>query len=91
MFDTYGPEARAVLDELLDSYAEHGIEQFALPEALHVPPLSARGTVNDIIRLFGGPDRLRAAVDKLQELIYAAKDWNEEDGHPGDHQSRRDG
>ena len=31
-FDQYGPEARTILNELLDKYAEHGTAQFALPE-----------------------------------------------------------
>lgn len=71
-FEKYGPEARAVLDELLDKYSEHGVEQFVLPDVLHIPPISAHGTVNDIIQLFGSADRIRAAVTELQELIYAA-------------------
>ena len=43
-FDQYGPEARAILNELLDKYAEHGTAQFGLPEALEVPPISSTGT-----------------------------------------------
>jgi len=71
-FDRYGPEARAVLEDLVEKYAEHGDTQFRLPDALKVPPLSRRGQVGDIIRIFGGADRLRAAVTELQEHLYAA-------------------
>jgi len=71
-FDRYGPEARTILEELLEKYAEHGDAQFTLPDVLHVPPISKHGTVADIIRIFGGPDQLRAAVTQLQAQLYAA-------------------
>ena len=42
-FDKYGPEAKHILEELLEKYAEHGTTQFAIPEILKVPPhLGAR-------------------------------------------------
>jgi len=71
-FDRYGPEARRILDELLEKYAEHGDAQFVLPDVLKVPPISSHGQIGDIIRLFGGADRLRLAVSELQRCLYAA-------------------
>jgi len=71
-FERYGPEARAVLEGLLEKYAEHGDAQFVLPDVLKGPPLSAHGQIGDIIALFGGPERLRSAVSELQNLLYAA-------------------
>ena len=71
-FDDYGPEARRILDELLEKYAEHGDAQFVLPDVLHVPPISTHGTVGEIVSIFGGADRLRKAVTELQNLLYAA-------------------
>jgi type I restriction enzyme, R subunit len=71
-FDRYGPEARAVLDELLEKYAEHGTARFALPDVLRVPPISDHGQPCEIIRIFGGPEQLRQAVTELQTLLYAA-------------------
>jgi type I restriction enzyme R subunit len=70
-FERYSPQARAILSDLLDKYAEHGSEQFVLPDILKVPPISKRGQVADIIRFFGGADELKEAVAKLQQLIYA--------------------
>ena len=37
-FDQYGPEARIILDELLEKYAEHGIARFVLPDVLRLSP-----------------------------------------------------
>lgn len=72
LFDQYGPDARAILNDLLDKYAEHGLGQFKLPDALRVPPISTRGNVKEIITIFGGADELRAAVESLQRELYAA-------------------
>jgi type I restriction enzyme, R subunit len=71
-FDQYGPEARIILDELFEKYAEHGIAQFVLPDVLRLPPISDHGQPREIIRIFGGADRLRQAVTDLQTLLYAA-------------------
>jgi len=71
-FERFGLEARQILDELVEKYAEHGDTQFALPDVLKVPPISSHGQVSDIIRLFGGVDQLRQAVNELQGHLYAA-------------------
>ena len=71
-FDRYGPEARAILNELLDKYAEYGTAQFVLPDVLQVPPISDRGNVIEIAKMFGGSEKLREAVNELQTLLYAA-------------------
>jgi type I restriction enzyme, R subunit len=72
LFARYGPEARQVLEELLEKYAEHGDAQFLLPDVLQVPPLSRHGTVAEIIDLFGDAEKLCAAVTELQAELYAA-------------------
>ncbi len=72
IFTKYGAEGRAILEELLEKYAAHGEAEFVLPDVLKVPPISNHGQVADIIRLFGGPEQLRAAVAELQEQLYAA-------------------
>jgi type I restriction enzyme R subunit len=71
-FDKFAPEARKVLEELLEKYAEHGDAQFLLPDVLKVPPLSRHGQIGDIVKLFGSAEQLRAAVNELQSLLYAA-------------------
>jgi type I restriction enzyme, R subunit len=71
-FMHYGPEARAILEELLEKYAAHGVAQFAIPDVLKVPPVSEHGTVTEIVEIFGSTDALRTAVTELQNLLYAA-------------------
>jgi type I restriction enzyme, R subunit len=71
-FERYGPETRAVLEELVEKYAEHGVAQFLIPDVLKVPPVSDHGSVSEIIQKFGGAEELRSAVSELQNLLYAA-------------------
>jgi len=69
-FDQYGPEARTILEELLEKYAQHGTAQFVVPDILKVPPISQRGNVIEIAKYFGGAEKLREAVDELQTILY---------------------
>jgi type I restriction enzyme R subunit len=71
-FERYSPEARQILDELLEKYAQHGDAQFLLPDVLHVPPISEHGQPGEIIRLFGSPEKLRQAVNDLQVMLYGS-------------------
>jgi type I restriction enzyme R subunit len=71
-FDQYGLQARAVLNDLLEKYVDHGTTQFAIPDALKVPPISEYGNVLEIATFFNGPEQLREAVNQLQTFLYAA-------------------
>ncbi len=68
----YQVEARVILDELLESYAEHGLSQFKLPDALQIAPISNHGNLLEIAGFFGGPEPLKQALEQLQSLLYAA-------------------
>ena len=70
-FTFYAPEAREILNDLLEKYAADGELQFTLPDVLKVQPISSHGNVNEIMSKFGGPDQLRNAVNQLQSLLYA--------------------
>lgn len=66
------PEARAILEELLEKYAEHGIGQLEDLDILEVPPLTEYGTPPEIAARFGGREQMWEAVEQLQDLLYAA-------------------
>jgi len=70
-FNYLGPEAREILNDLLEKYAIDGELQFTLPDVLKVAPIWRHGNVAEIVRKFGGVEELRAAVNELQVLIYA--------------------
>ncbi len=69
-WDQYTPQARAVLNDLLDKYTDHGVTQLDDLQILEVPPLSERGTPLEIAGFFGGPAQLRQAVTELQKILY---------------------
>jgi type I restriction enzyme R subunit len=67
---TFKPEARLILDEILEKYVEHGATQFKMPDILKVTPISMHGNVLEIADKFGGPEQLRVAVQSMQNLLY---------------------
>jgi type I restriction enzyme R subunit len=70
-FNQYEPAARAILDELLEKYADYGYAQLEdLGHLLQVPPFSAHGNVSEIAALFGSAEQMKGAVDQLKQLIY---------------------
>ena len=72
-FARYGEKARAVLDALLDKYADSGIENIESLEVLKVQPINQLGTPFEIINIFGGKDKYLAALRGLETQIYAVE------------------
>lgn len=70
-WERFRPDARQILEEILDKYVEYGTAQFKVPDILKVPPISSHGNVLEIADKFGGPEQLRAALEEMQKLLYA--------------------
>lgn len=68
----YGDKARAVLDALLDKYAQTGIEEIEDMKVLTVDPIKGIGTPAEIVNLFGGKERYLQAIRELEAEIYRA-------------------
>jgi type I restriction enzyme R subunit len=71
-FEKFSPEARQILNEILDKYVEHGLAQFKMPEVLKIPPILQHGNPLEISRKFGGEQKLRVALNQMQTMLYAA-------------------
>lgn len=71
-FAKYEEKARAVLESLLDKYADEGLDNIEDPKVLKVQPFDRYGTPLEIIQAFGGRDKYFAAVRELEENIYSA-------------------
>ena len=69
-FTKYGEKARAVLEALLDKYADEGIDNIEETTVLKVDPLSKFGTPIEIIKLFGGKLEYQQAIRDLETEIY---------------------
>nr|WP_318707611.1 DEAD/DEAH box helicase family protein [uncultured Treponema sp.] len=66
----YGDKARAVLDALLDKYAQTGIEEIEDMKVLTVDPIKEIGTPAEIVNLFGGKPQYLQAIRELESEIY---------------------
>ena len=72
IFSKYGPEARKVLEALLDKYAIDGITQLENKTViLKLDPFRTMGSPAKIAKLFGGKQQYIDAVNELEELIYS--------------------
>ncbi len=71
-FASYSAEAQEILHELLEKYAEYGFAQFKLPDVLKLSPIDKHGNIREISEIFGGADKLRNAIEQLQNELYAA-------------------
>jgi type I restriction enzyme R subunit len=72
VFTNYGADARAVLDALLDKYADEGLAPVEDPGVLRVQPLSTLGTPVQLVKHFGGREGYQSAIRELEHAIYEA-------------------
>ncbi|MET7035907.1 EcoAI/FtnUII family type I restriction enzme subunit R [Elizabethkingia miricola] len=70
-FTKYGDQTKAVLEALIDKYADEGIENIESMEILKVNPISEYGSPLEIIKLFGGRNQYLDAVKELEKEIYS--------------------
>ncbi|MCF7963201.1 MAG: DEAD/DEAH box helicase family protein [Pirellula sp.] len=73
-FAKYGEQARAVLEAILEKYADHGIADIEDATILELPPFDEFGGKR-IIRydIFGGPDEFSKALTELEQELYSAQ------------------
>lgn len=72
IFSKYGPEARKILEALLDKYAVDGITQLENKTVvLKLDPFRTMGSPAKIAKLFGGKQQYIDAVNELEDLIYS--------------------
>ncbi len=70
VFAMYGPQARAVLEALLDKYADEGVLDLDDLGVLKIAPFSGMGSVVQLIQAFGGKPKFEQAVHDLQAALY---------------------
>uniref|UniRef100_UPI00402BB651 EcoAI/FtnUII family type I restriction enzme subunit R n=1 Tax=Methylomonas sp. PHL2-19 TaxID=3438878 RepID=UPI00402BB651 len=71
VFTKYGPQARAVLEELLAKYQDEGIVAgLDNVRILEIPPFNAMGTPIQLIKEFGSKTSFESAVHELQTALY---------------------
>ncbi len=74
VFAKYGAKTRAVLDALLEKYADGGVKSVESLDILKVDPLTGFGTPVEIIKLFGGKEKYLAAIRELETELYKSRE-----------------
>ena len=69
-FSKYGEQARAVLNALLDKYADEGVASIEDVKVLRIQPLDQFGTPIEIIKHFGGRPQFEQAVRELEKQLF---------------------
>lgn len=70
-FTKYGKQARAVLEALLEKYADEGITTIENPQVLKLRPFDAMGTPVEIINdVFGGRANYDNAIQDLERELF---------------------
>jgi len=70
VFTRFGPQARAVLEALLQKYQDEGVIGLDDPRVLQIPPFDSMGTPMQLVRQFGDLAGFEDAVHKLQFALY---------------------
>jgi len=70
VFTKYGPQARNVLDALLEKYRDEGVLNLDDANVLKVPPFTSMGSVVQLISAFGGKKGFEKAVHEMQDALY---------------------
>ena len=71
-FAKYGMQARQVLENLLEKYADTGIENIEDIKILTLDPFKDMGTASELVSAFGGKPAYIAALHELEQNLYAS-------------------
>jgi type I restriction enzyme, R subunit len=69
-FSRYGEKAQAVINSLLDKYADDGIITIEKTEVLKLDPLNKLGTPIELINAFGNKKNYLEALKELEKELY---------------------
>lgn len=71
VFGKYGEQARAVLEALLEKFADHGVQDIEDAKVLELPPFDQFGSKTQIRRgIFGSVEQYTQAVQELELALY---------------------
>ena len=70
-FGKYSEKARAILNALIDKFADEGIMEIENRNILSFQPFDKFGTPVEIIKEFGGKDRYEEAIRELEKELFS--------------------
>jgi len=69
-FAKYSEKARAVLEALLDKYADGGLENLEDTTVLRIDPFNKLGTPIELINEFGSKEKFEKAIHEMEAELY---------------------
>ena len=69
-FGKYSEKARAILNALIDKFADEGIMEIENRSILSFQPFDKFGTPVEIIKEFGGKDKYEEAIRELEKELF---------------------
>ena len=69
-FGKYSEEARAILNAIIDKFADDGIVEIESREILKFQPFDSFGTPIEIVKEFGGIDKYNEAIQELEKELF---------------------
>lgn len=69
-FGKYSDKARAILNALIDKFADDGIAGIESKDILKFQPFNAFGTPYEIIKEFGGKEKYEEAIKELEKELF---------------------
>ena len=71
VFGKYGEQARAVLEALLEKFADYGVQDIEDAKVLELPPFDQFGSKTQIRRgIFGSVEHYTQAIHELEQALY---------------------
>ena len=69
-FGKYSEKAKAILNALIDKFADDGIMEIESREILKFQPFDAFGTPYEIVKEFGGKEKYEQAIKELEKELF---------------------
>lgn len=69
-FAKYNEKAQAVINSLLDKYADDGLLNIESMNVLKLQPLNQHGSPIEIVKAFGGKKRYLTAIKEIEQALY---------------------
>jgi type I restriction enzyme R subunit len=70
-FGKYSEKARAILNAIIDKFADDGIVEIESREILKFQPFDAFGTPYEIVKEFGGKEKYEEAIKELEQELFS--------------------
>ena len=69
-FTKYEGKTRAVIEKLLEKYADEGIETIETISVLKLPEFNEFGSALEIVNMFGGKPKYLELIQEIEHEIY---------------------